>query len=111
VESDRFADTAELTLAPGEEQSAWGLVTERVELQPISEDEAVLDVDEEDADDIQAYSDSETDVEPEEKSATTSESAGKRSGRSIEAIKAGIIGAINPENLKPVDPNSFQDQP
>jgi pilus assembly protein FimV len=109
-DSDRLADTAELALEPGREQSAWALVTETVELQQVVEDESLLEDDEADADDTQALSTPDADLKPAVKEAKSPSPTHTKSGKSIDAIKAGIMGVINPDHLKPVDPNTYQDQ-
>jgi two-component system cell cycle response regulator DivK len=104
---DRLGDTAELKLDPStQEESAWALVTETVELQQaegaMAETETAEEVKDTDAD---PQAESEADSTKDRVESLVEAFKGKNSA---EAFRAEIMGMINPDNLKPADPNSQQ---
>jgi hypothetical protein len=84
------------------------MVPEQVELQQAPVDEALLEDEEVDSIEVQEIFAPEADTEAEQTPEENDSPVSTRSGRSIDAIRAGIMGVINSDNLKPVDPNSYQ---
>jgi CheY-like chemotaxis protein len=97
IENDDLADTAELSFEPGQDESAWAMATESAELQQSVAEQA----EEKPAEPVVASN-------PGAAGPIGSKEPGSKSGKTLDDIKASIMGVINPDNLKPVDPNSHQ---
>jgi two-component system cell cycle response regulator DivK len=100
-------DTAELKLDPSsQDETAWALVTETVELQQAGEISPEAEPGEEP---LEAAADQEAASEEDSaKDRVENLVEAFRGKNSAEALRAEIMGLINPDNLKPADPNSQQ---